>query len=104
MKQKLNNQEIRTNFELSLREVNLIKKVRQVEGTGEFLLIIEVGKVKRLKYSKLFFEFPHEIKDSDLSKFIKEKVPFGEVTVLTRNGKPYGISTTLNYDDLSDGF
>lgn len=101
MPKKLNNEEI--TFTVSLREFNLIKKIRRVEGNGEFLLVIETGEIKRIKYSKLFFQIPHDIDDNDLSKLIKDKVPFGEVTILTRNGKPYAISTVLQYDDLSSG-
>lgn len=92
-----------TDMAVTLRESSLIKKIRQVEGTGEFLLVIETGEVKRIKYSKLFFQLPHNLSDNDLSKLIQDKVPFGEVTILTRNGKPYAISTMLQYDDLSKG-
>ena len=92
-----------TDMAVTLRESNLIKKIRQVQGTGEFLLVIEIGEIKRIKYSKLFFQLPHNLDDTDLSKLIQDKVPFGEVTVLTRNGKPYAISTVLQYDDLSRG-
>ena|SRR3990167_5612405 len=104
MLKKPNNQEIRTNFELSLREVNLIKKIRSVEGSGEFLLLMEAGEVKKIKYSKLFYHIPANFTEENLLKFIREKVPFGEINVLMRNGKPYGITSTLQYDDLSNGF
>ena len=107
MLKKLNNQEIRTNnFELSLREVNLIKKLRQIDQSGELLLIIENGVIKRIKYSTVFYFKPQResMTDKELADIIKTKVPFGKVTVLTRNGRAYAISTMLTYDDLSDGF
>lgn len=93
-------------MEVTLREANLLKKIRQIVASGEFLLIVENGMVKRIKYSTVYhFKAEHKLMNiEDLQKIIQEKVPFGEVTVLTRHGWPYAISTTLNYDDLSEGF
>ena len=97
--------EIKLNMELSLKEANLIKKIREVNESGEFLLVIKSGEVEKIKYSTVFyFMSGRESMDIDkLSILIKEKVPFGEVNVLTRFGKPYAISATINYDDLSSG-
>mgnify|MGYP001614368065 CR=1 FL=1 len=104
MPKKLSNEETTfIDMAVSLRESNLIRKIRRVEGNGEFLLVIETGEIKRIKYSKLFFQLPHDMSNGEMSKLIQDKVPFGEITILTRNGKPYAISTILQYDDLSSG-
>ena len=92
-------------MEVSLKEANLIKKIRSVSESGEFLLVIKAGEVEKVKYSTVFyFMSGKELMDiNKLTELIKDKVPFGEVNVLTRFGKPYAISATVNYDDLSSG-
>ena len=92
-------------MDVSVQEANLIKKIRGVSESGEFLLVIKSGEVEKIKYSKVFYFMQgKESMDMDkLEQLIKDKVPFGEVTVLTRFGKPYAISATVNYDDLSSG-
>lgn len=92
-------------MELSLKEANLIKKIRNVSESGEFLVVIKSGEVEKIKYSTVFyFMAGKESMDIHrLAELIEEKVPFGEISVLTRFGKPYAISATVNYDDLSSG-
>ncbi len=100
-----NSKEIKVPMELSQKEANLIRRIRDVQGSGEFLLAIEAHNILRLKYTKVFFQLPNfsKVTNDQLVGFIKDKVPFGEVVILTRAGKPYGITSTIQYDELSDG-
>ena len=97
--------EIKIEMVVSLKEANLVKKIRQIKGSGEFLLVVKSGLIDKVKYSTIVYTDDRSgLMDFDrLAKLIAEKVPFGEVTVLTRQGWPYAISSTINYDDLSDG-
>lgn len=97
--------EIKIDMQVSLKEANLLKKIRQVGESGEFLLVIKSGIIEKIKYTTIFhFMSGKSQMDMDsLAELISKTVPFGEVNVLTRFGKPYAISSTINYDDLSDG-
>lgn len=105
MPQNQFNENVIFSMDVNVRESNLLKKIRQVKESGEFLLIVEGGKVKKVKYATIYSFDPGQklMSFEQLAKIIKEKVPFGEVNILTRNGWPYAISTTMTYDDLSDG-
>lgn len=95
--------EILVTTEVTRKEANLIKRIRSIAGSGEFLIVVENHRVKRLQYAKVFTPIKQTLTGEELVIFFNDKVQFGEVNVLIRNGKPYGIKNTVEYDDLSSG-
>lgn len=87
-----------TVIQLTDREFLLILALRERYRFGVVSLLLHEGVIQKLITAEKFNDVGV---DSDtLTELIKDTCPNGEVTIKTKNGRPYRLVQTLEFDYL----